>query len=68
MMRLYRSLLKRGHAVAAEPETIAHFLDAYCDGDLALRAELSAALPRERLRVALHRIGYRLGGRGQSAQ
>jgi hypothetical protein len=68
MMRLYRSLLKRGHTVAAEPETIAHFLDAYCDGDLVLRAELPAALARERRRVALHRIGYRLGGRGRSAQ
>jgi len=68
MMRLYRSLLKRGQVVAAEAEAIAHFIDAYCDGDLALRAELPAALQRERLRVALHRIGYRLGGHGRSAQ
>ena len=58
MMRLYRSLLKWGGAVA--PEAIAHFFDAYCGDDHALRAALSAALPRERLRVALHRIGYRL--------
>ena len=68
MTRLYRSLLKRGHAVAAAPETIAHFFDAYCEGDRALRAELSAALRRKGPRIALHRVGYRLGGRGQSAQ
>jgi len=68
MMRLYRSLLKWGHTEAAAKETTGHFFAAYCDGDRALRSELCAALPREHLRVAFHRIGHRLGGNRRSAQ
>jgi len=61
MMRLYRSVLKRGYGDVATREIVARFVDGYCAGDLALRAALVAALPPERLRVAIHRIGYRLG-------
>jgi len=71
ILRLYRSLLKHGHAIAAAKPTTTRFVDAYCDGNLALRAELAAALSRDRLHVAAHRIGYRIGrirGAGRSAQ
>jgi 3-deoxy-D-manno-octulosonic acid kinase len=61
IMRLYRSLLKRRMSGALAPEVIAHFLDAYTAGDADLRAALLAHLPRERLRLAIHRLGY---GRG----
>jgi hypothetical protein len=57
-MRLYRSLLKRRMSGALAPEVIARFLDAYTAGDADLRAALLAHLPRERLRLAIHRLGY----------
>ena len=58
IMRLYRSLLKRRMSGALAPEVIARFLDAYTAGDADLRAALLAHLPRERLRLAIHRLGY----------
>jgi tRNA A-37 threonylcarbamoyl transferase component Bud32 len=61
ILRLYRSLLKWGHANAAEPATTRRFLAAYCDGNRALRSELAATFARERLRIAAHRLGYRVG-------
>jgi tRNA A-37 threonylcarbamoyl transferase component Bud32 len=59
MMRLVRSVLKRGHRDALTREIVDRFVDGYCAGDVALRSQLAAALPRERLRVAIHRLGYR---------
>jgi len=61
IMRLYRSLLKRRIHGALAPEIIAGFLDAYTAGDSELRDALLANLPRERRRLAFHRLGY---GRG----
>ena len=58
IMRLYRSLVKRRIGGALAPETVAHFLDAYTTGDADLRRALLADLPRERLRLAIHRLGY----------
>jgi tRNA A-37 threonylcarbamoyl transferase component Bud32 len=59
IMRLYRSLLKRGHAKVVTPNRIARFFDAYCDDDEDLRERVRAAIRRESVRVALHRVGYR---------
>jgi 3-deoxy-D-manno-octulosonic acid kinase len=64
IMRLYRSLVKRRTSDALAPEVIAHFLDGYTAGDADLRDALLAHLPRERLRLAIHRIGY---GRGSGS-
>jgi 3-deoxy-D-manno-octulosonic acid kinase len=61
IMRLYRSLVKRRASDALAPDVIAHFLDGYTAGDGDLREALLAHLPRERLRLAIHRVGY---GRG----
>jgi 3-deoxy-D-manno-octulosonic acid kinase len=61
IMRLYRSLLKRRLSHALAPDVIARFLDAYTAADAELRAALLAHLPRERLRLAIHRLGYRQG-------
>lgn len=61
IMRLYRSLVKRRLPGALAPEVIAHFLDGYTAGDADLRDALLAHLGRERLRLAIHRLGY---GRG----
>jgi 3-deoxy-D-manno-octulosonic acid kinase len=61
MMRLYRSLVKRRLRHALAPEVVDRFLVAYTGGDGELRDALLAQLPRERLRLAIHRLGY---GRG----
>lgn len=61
IMRLYRSLVKRRMSGALAPGVIAHFLDGYTAGDAGLRDALLAHLPRERLRLAIHRLGYRRG-------
>jgi hypothetical protein len=58
IMRLHRSLVKRRLRAALAPEVAARFLDAYTAGDTELRAALLAHLPRERRRLALHRLGY----------
>jgi 3-deoxy-D-manno-octulosonic acid kinase len=58
IMRLYRSLVKRRMPAALAPEAVAHFLDGYTAGDSDLRDALLAHLPRERLRLAIHRLGY----------
>jgi hypothetical protein len=60
VMRLYRSLLKRGLAARVGPRGCAAFLRAYTGGDRRLRRALLRHLPRERRRLALHRIGYRI--------
>jgi len=58
IMRLHRSLVKRQLRGALAPEIATSFLDAYTAGDAELRAALLAHLPRERRRLALHRLGY----------
>lgn len=47
---------------------LAAFIGAYAQGDRRLRLALRAYAPRERARLALHRVGYRLGSRGPSNQ
>jgi 3-deoxy-D-manno-octulosonic acid kinase len=67
IMRLYRSLVKRRLRNALAPEVVGGFLDAYTGGDGELRDALLAQLPRERLRLAIHRLGYGRGRRRVSA-
>jgi tRNA A-37 threonylcarbamoyl transferase component Bud32 len=60
LMRLHRSLVKRGLLGDVGPRGCARFFAAYTAGDRALRRELLRQLPRERTRLALHALGYRL--------
>lgn len=59
IMRLYRSLVRRDlqHRLGDDP--CDRFLRAYCAGDDDLRHALLRFLPRERARLALHRIAWR---------
>ena len=59
LMRLYRSLLKRGLLDAVGARGCAAFLHAYVGGDRALREALLRRLPAERRRVARHALLYR---------
>jgi len=59
LMRLYRSLVKRGLLERVGARGCARFLGAYVGRDRALRRALRVRLPRERLRVALHALAYR---------
>ncbi len=59
LMRLYRSLRKRGLLDVVGVRGCARFLSAYVDGDRALRRALRRHLRRERLRVTLHALAYR---------
>jgi hypothetical protein len=61
LMRLYRSLRKRGLLDRVGARGCAAFLGAYVGRDRALRRALRAGLPRERLLVALHALAYRGG-------
>jgi tRNA A-37 threonylcarbamoyl transferase component Bud32 len=63
IMRLHRSLVKRQLAAARAPAVTACFLDAYTAGDADLRRQLLRWLPREKLRLTLHQLGYRKRGR-----
>jgi hypothetical protein len=65
IMRLYRSLVKRGLVAVVGGEGCQAFLSAYTDGDPSLGTALLAHLPRERRRLALHRLGHRLSGAAQ---
>ena len=58
IMRIYRSLLRRGllERLGAQPGP--RFLSAYTAGDEALRRALLRHLPRERARLALHRLAW----------
>lgn len=58
LMRLHRSLRKRGLLEAVGARGCAHFFRAYVGGDRALRAALLARLPAERRRNALHALRY----------
>jgi hypothetical protein len=59
LMRLYRSLVKRGLVERVGRRGLAAFLGAYAGRDRALRAALLARLPVERRRLALHALRYR---------
>ena len=61
IMRLWRSLVKRGVAARVGPRGCVRFLAGYTGGDRALRQALLAGLRREKLRLALHRLHYRFG-------
>jgi 3-deoxy-D-manno-octulosonic acid kinase len=65
IMRLHRSLVKRGLDGLVSEAAVAAFLDGYTAGDRRLRAALLAYLPRERRRLALHRLGYARRGGGR---
>lgn len=60
LMRLYRSLEKRGLQGRVGAKGMARFLDAYCMQDHALRKALTARIGPELRRLARHRLGYRL--------
>lgn len=59
LMRLHRSLVKRGVLEQVGTRGCARFFGAYVGGDRALRRALRTGLPQERLRLALHRLHYR---------
>ena len=61
IMRLWRSLVKRGVAASVGPRGCARFLAGYTGGDRSLRRTLLAGLGRERIRLALHGLHYRFG-------
>lgn len=65
LMRLYRSLRKRGLLAAVGPRGLAAFFEAYTGSDRALRRALLGHLSLERLRVAIHALGYRMARRTQ---
>ncbi len=58
IMRLYRSLVKRGVAETVGARGCARFFSAYVQDDRALRRALLARLPSEQRRIAFHAIGY----------
>ena len=59
LMRLYRSLVKRGYAQQVGRRGVARFLSAYQGGDRSLRAAMRARLPREKALLAVHALTYR---------
>lgn len=58
IMRLYRSLARRGLLARLGPDPCARFLAAYSGEDPELRRALLRHLPRERARLALHRLAW----------
>jgi Ser/Thr protein kinase RdoA (MazF antagonist) len=68
MMRLYRSLVKRGLACRLGARGCAAFLRAYTGRDRRLRRALLRRLPRELRLLRRHRLGYSLAGSLASGQ
>jgi len=62
LMRLYRSLIKRGVAEKIGQAPVQHFLDAYLQDDKALDAPLRTQLRKAYRRLCWRRMGYRLRG------
>jgi tRNA A-37 threonylcarbamoyl transferase component Bud32 len=60
LMRLHRSLVKRGLLPQVGIRGCARFFASYTAGDRDLRAALLRRLPAERARLALHTLGWRL--------
>jgi 3-deoxy-D-manno-octulosonic acid kinase len=61
LMRLLRSLVKRGLAARVGPRGFACFLRGYTAGDRQLRRVMWARLPLERTRLRLHALAWRAG-------
>ena len=61
LMRLYRSACKRDLAAQIGPRGCARFFGTYVRGDRALRRALWAHLGRERWKLRLHALGWRVG-------
>jgi 3-deoxy-D-manno-octulosonic acid kinase len=61
LMRLYRSVVKRGADAEVGARGCARFLRAYCAGDRTLRRAMLEDLPGERRRLARHVRGWRRG-------
>jgi 3-deoxy-D-manno-octulosonic acid kinase len=61
LMRLHRSLVKRGLFAEVGARGCARFFASYTTGDRELRRALLRRLPRERARLAVHALGWRLG-------
>jgi 3-deoxy-D-manno-octulosonic acid kinase len=59
LMRLFRSLRKRGVLERVGPRGCARFFRAYCGDDRALRRALWARVDRELRKIALHAWRYR---------
>jgi tRNA A-37 threonylcarbamoyl transferase component Bud32 len=59
LMRLFRSLVKRGFLARVGARGCASFLSAYCADDRRLRAAMHRRLEPEMRKVELHRVGYR---------
>ena len=59
-MRLHRSLVKRGLLAEVGIRGCARFFASYTAGDRELRSALLRRLPRERARLAIHALGWRL--------
>jgi 3-deoxy-D-manno-octulosonic acid kinase len=59
IMRLFRSLLKRGVLERVGSRGCSRFFTAYCGDDRMLRRALWKRVDRELRRVAIHRLGYR---------
>jgi tRNA A-37 threonylcarbamoyl transferase component Bud32 len=64
LMRLFRSLVKRGLLDRVGARGCARFFSTYCGEDRRLRVALRRRLPAELRKVAVHRVGYRAAGRG----
>jgi hypothetical protein len=58
VMRLYRSLRKRGLHQVVGLRGCVRFFAAYTAGDRVLRRALLTHLTRERARIAVHALGY----------
>lgn len=59
LMRLYRSLVKRGLLDTVGPRGLARFYATYCGDDRRLRRAMWRRVPLELRRVAVHRLRYR---------
>jgi tRNA A-37 threonylcarbamoyl transferase component Bud32 len=59
IMRLFRSLLKRGVLEPVGSRGCARFFGAYCGKDRLLRRALWRRVDRELRKVAIHKLGYR---------
>jgi len=60
LMRLHRSLVKRGLLAEVGTRGCAAFFASYTAGERELRGALLRRLPRERARLAIHALGWRL--------
>ncbi len=62
LMRLYRSVIKRGYLSALAGAPIEAFIEGYLDCDAELRNSLETHLASEQRKLALHRLSYRVRG------